>query len=66
MTKTLLEALEDKIADLKDRMTSIEGRGTGGNMVWGYVVGAAGVIIGVITLIEVLMKTAPVVLAPLH
>src|SRR5665213_1907732 len=38
------KGLDDKISDMKDRLTSLDGQKTGGSAVWGYMVGAAGLI----------------------
>lgn len=54
---TLGKALDDKIADTKDRLstfetrlTSFESRGKGADAVWGYIVGAIGIVIAIATL----------------
>lgn len=47
---------DDKFADMKDRITAIEGRSTGHGDVWGYVIGAAGLIVAVITVVAFLAR----------
>lgn len=48
--------INDKIDDIKDRITTIEGRGTGRHDAWGYLVGGVGLAIGVVTFVAALMK----------
>lgn len=46
-----LQALADRVADLATRLDKTEGRSTGLNAGWGYVLGAAGLIAAVITIL---------------
>ena len=48
--------ITDKIDDIKDRITTIEGRGVGRHDVWGYVVGAIGMIAAVVAIFAFAMK----------
>ena len=43
--------MNSKIDDLKDRMNRMEGGASGGHQVWGYLIGAAGSLIGIISLL---------------
>lgn len=43
---TLNKSLDDKVVDIKDRMTLIEGHSKGSSDLWGYVAGAVGLLIG--------------------
>ena len=43
--------MNSKIDDLKDRMNRIEGGATGGHQAYGYIVGVAGSLIGIISLL---------------
>jgi hypothetical protein len=52
------KGLDDKIADLKDRMTQIESRKRGAGELWGLIVGALGLLGVVITVIVMLARTA--------
>ena len=45
------QGLDDKIDDIKDRLTRIEGNTSGGHQVWGYMIGVAGSLIGIISLL---------------
>lgn len=49
--KTTTDALASNIVDLKERITRIEGKGTGRNDVWGYVIGASGIVVAIIAVI---------------
>jgi hypothetical protein len=58
LLQTATRAIDDKISDLKDRLTAIDGRTIGGDRTekrigdqWGYLVGGIGMIVAVITLI---------------
>lgn len=42
--RSLVKAESDKIDVLDKRLTIIDGRGVGANAIWGYVIGAVGVI----------------------
>jgi hypothetical protein len=53
------KASDDKIADIKDRITRIEGLGKGRDSLWGYVVGAAGVALTLIALFEMIQGHHP-------
>ena len=44
------KAFDDKIGDLKDRLTRIEGGRTGASALWGYLAGAAGLLVSIIVL----------------
>jgi hypothetical protein len=44
------KATDDKISDIKDRLNSIEGQNVGSHNVWGYVIGAAGVLVAMIAI----------------
>jgi len=46
-----LQALADRVSDLATRMDKTEGKSTGLNAGWGYLLGAAGVIFAVIALL---------------
>ena len=54
------KASDEKIDDLKTRLSSIEGRSTGHGEVWGYIVGGVGVLIAAISVATVVLK------APIH
>ena len=43
--------MNSKIDDLKDRMNRIEGGATGGHQAYGYIIGVAGSLIGIISLL---------------
>ena len=45
------QGLDDKIDDIKDRLTRIEGNSSGGHQVWGYIIGVAGSLVGLIALL---------------
>ena len=51
-----IDSLDEKIDDLKTRLGSLEGRGAGHGDVWGYVIGAAGVVIAVVAVIALVLK----------
>jgi len=42
---TMRKGLDDKIDDMKERLTSIEGQKRGGHDAWGYVIGIMGLIV---------------------
>jgi hypothetical protein len=44
------QALAEKITDLSSRVDKTEGSTRGGHQVWGYVAGAAGIVIAVVAL----------------
>lgn len=46
------KAADDKIDDLKDRLTRIEGKGQGASLTWGYIVGAIGAAWGLFALLQ--------------
>ena len=43
--------MNSKIDDLKDRLNRMEGGTTGGHQAWGYIIGVAGSLIGIISLL---------------
>jgi len=49
---------DDKIDDLKTRLTTIEGRSSGHGETWGYIVGAVGMIIGLSSVIMLVIRGA--------
>lgn len=49
LLNTITSANSDKIGDLKSRIDLGEGRGRGNSDMWGYVVGALGIIIAIAT-----------------
>lgn len=49
-TKEQLEALEKIVEDLKDRITRAEGKGSGLNASWGYLLGGVGLVAGLIAI----------------
>jgi hypothetical protein len=51
-----IESLREIIADLKDRLTRIEGRGMGLSQGWGVIVAASGVVFGLATLAIMLFR----------
>ncbi len=60
---TMAKAIEDKIGDIKDRITTIEGQSLGkadsrghNKDVWGYVVGGIGLLITIITIVLTVMR----------
>lgn len=52
------KASDDKIGDIKDRLTRIEGASKGRGDVWAYVVGAVGLVAAVISIVFALMRHA--------
>jgi hypothetical protein len=44
------KAVDDKFDDIKERLTRIEGKGEGGHQAWGYVIGAFGLLLTLVTL----------------
>lgn len=46
------KAFDDKISDLKDRLTRIEGMGQGASAMWGWVAGGIGLLLSVMMLID--------------
>lgn len=48
--------ITDKIDDIKDRITTIEGRGTGRHDAWGYAAGGFGLLIGLASVLVALAK----------
>lgn len=55
---TMANGLNDKIDDLKTRLTTIEGRSTGHGDVWGYIIGIAGLVIAALAVIGFIAKSA--------
>lgn len=47
---------DDKFVDLKDRITTIEGRSTGHGDIWGYIIGAVGILAAVIAIFALVSK----------
>jgi LPS O-antigen subunit length determinant protein (WzzB/FepE family) len=56
LIQTNQKALDDKIADVKDRITGIEGRSGGMASIGGYLVGGLGLVIAFVTLIAFIIK----------
>jgi hypothetical protein len=63
LIQTMAKGIDDKIDDMKERITTIESRGQGivqqkqdTQNVWGYVIGAIGVICVVITVVVLLLS----------
>lgn len=54
--QTLTKSFDDKISDLKDRFNTREGRGAGFSAGWGYLVGGAGVVVAIITLVVLVLR----------
>jgi hypothetical protein len=50
--------VDDKFSDMKDRLTAIENRGTGRQDSWGWLVGAVGMVVGVIAVVLMIVKAA--------
>lgn len=50
-TKEQMEAMAERLADLKERLDRLEGRSGGASALWGYIVGAAGVVAAVVATI---------------
>jgi hypothetical protein len=50
------KASDEKIDDLKNRLTSMEGQDKGGADLWGYIVGVLGIIIAAFSMIAVAFK----------
>jgi phage I-like protein len=48
---TQAKAFEDKVTDMKERLTRIEGKGEGKNASWGYLLGGGGLLLTVLSLI---------------
>jgi hypothetical protein len=46
------KALDDKISDVKERLTRIEGQSQGGHAVWGYIVGGIGALLTILMLVD--------------
>lgn len=57
LIQTVQSTLDDKINDVKERLTKMEGVGAGRKDFWGYIVGAIGVIATLITIFVFLSKT---------
>ena len=49
---------DDKVADLKERLTRIEGSGAGKTALWGFVVGGVGLVATMLTLVSYIMRMA--------
>jgi len=45
------KGFDDKIVDLKDRVNGMENRGQGQSQMWGYVVGAVGILIAIASVV---------------
>jgi hypothetical protein len=56
MIQQMNKAFDDKIGDLKDRLTRIEGGRSGANSLWGYLVGAVGLVATLIAIFFALAK----------
>lgn len=56
---TLVKASTDKIGDLTDRINRTEGKGAGMGQIWGYIVGAGGVIVAMVALFGWLGTLSP-------
>lgn len=56
---TLVKASTDKIGDLTDRINRNEGKGAGMGQIWGYIVGAGGVIVAMVALFGWLGTISP-------
>jgi phage shock protein A len=56
LLQTTAGALDDKVDDIKDRLTRIEGKGEGVSASWGWLVGAVGLLGGLITIFFALSK----------
>jgi len=50
------KASDDKITDLKERLTRIEGMGSGASSLWAYIIGGVGVLIGAAGLAFAILK----------
>ena len=55
----LAKSFDDKVSDIKDRLTTIESRSQGRNDIWGFVVGAVGVTVGIATVATLLLRHGP-------
>lgn len=55
-----VESLEKRIQDLTDRLNRIEGRGAGLSAGWGYIVGAGGLLAGIVGVIAFFVTRQPV------
>lgn len=49
-TKEQMDALSTRLSDMKERQDKLEGRGTGASALWGYVVGAVGFVVALVSL----------------
>jgi len=56
LISSMTKAFDDKVADVKERVGRIEGRGEGGHALWGYLVGVVGLIGGVIAVVLTVTK----------
>ena len=56
---TTTKGTDEKIEDIKTRITQIEGRSAGHGETWGYVIGAIGVMIGLASVIMMVMRLTP-------
>lgn len=54
LIQTTAKATDDKIDDIKTRLTTIEGIKQGGQNLWGYIVGGVGAAVGVFGLIALI------------
>lgn len=53
---TTVKGTDEKIEDIKTRITQIEGRSAGHGETWGYVIGAIGLLIGLSSVIMMVMR----------
>jgi hypothetical protein len=53
---SMAKGLDDKIDDIKGRLNSIEGHGKGTNEIWGYIIGALGVLMMLGTIVVMAFK----------
>jgi hypothetical protein len=56
---TTTKGTDEKIEDIKTRITQIEGRSAGHGETWGYVIGAIGLMIGLASVIMMVMRLTP-------
>jgi hypothetical protein len=52
----MTKAFDDKVMDVKERLTRIEGVGAGASALWGYVAGAVGLLVGLAGLAFAILK----------
>ncbi len=53
VNRTEYQNLSDRVDRIESRLSLLEGRGSGLNAGWGYLVGAVGIIIAVVTLLGI-------------